>query len=173
MGLQRELATGSYLIWEVDGSGLFLVRARERPGRYWLDPGPGQAGSTQREAAEYLERHALLDQHFPSRTRALDALRLALLRETRRVPSSRTRWQRTGENNYLSRDRHWRLERKGEHMRLTPLSPAARVRLEADPELKEKLLTPSRGTLAACARHVDWLNEELDLGGPTPLPGEG
>ena len=137
-------------MWEVDQSGLAV---HGRAGAWQVGPYVRTMGS-HRELREYLQRHGL-ERTFPTRARAVDALRLALSEEPLSRPRARTRWQRESEGSYRSRDRRWRLQREPGGSLLTPLHPELKEAVEARPELRRMLRRDCDWTLDA---HAEWLD---------------
>ena len=161
MGLTRQdmaFRTG----WEVDHSG--LVVSRLKGGVHWmvseLFPMPPEPG--------YLTRNRLEGRRFPTRARAVDAVRMALSKEPRHLPPI-TRWRKHDEGIYHSTDEHWRLSRSADFSyRLLPMSAQAQAALQYEPAQEVRLSWSSwrSHTLDQCAQRVDRLNLDLELGTP-------
>ena len=119
MALSR-ISRKSVSWWEVDGSGLMVWKSQWKGGWEIAETGHQTSAS----ASEYLLRHALLNQRFPTRARAVDALRLALSEEPfqRQV---QTRWTRVYQGVYNSQDGNWRLEKGPKGRRGSTCSRAA------------------------------------------------
>ena len=173
MGLHRHTNCYDETLWEVDESGLSVFRssqtAPKRPGGKQGPYRVGVIGSPSGRDFEFLRRHALDSKRFPSRARAVDALRLALAVEPRHA-QPQTRWTRVGARTYHSRDGHWRARKVGRAgTRFTPLSREASEALERHNRGRESsglgnisLLDPSL-TLRASAFRADSLNQDLGL----------
>lgn len=140
--------------WEVDSSGLIVYRRRDR--RWAIS----YFKRGQKED-QYLSRHGLQDVRFPTRARAVDAVRLALASEPtlRHVP--RTRWEREGEGRYRSRDGHWRLQRNCWGEQLKALTPRAARALAVNPWAEGETRSFPSLTLHLLAREADNLMERL------------
>ena len=114
----------------------------------------------------YLERHGLTGARFPSRARAVDAVRLALQSEPR-GSGPQTQWVKQREGEYLSRDGHWRLRRDSVYACLEPFSPACLTAFSAPGSIYRshvRFSGPSGArTLLECARRADYLNQQLGL----------
>ena len=154
--------------WEVDGSGLEVYCSRELPSkrRGWSVSVLLLGTHLNVAARAYLRRHSLAGTQYASRARAVDAVRLALASE--RPPAqarAQVSWRRSGENQYLSRDGHWRLERSEEGDRLSPRSPEAREGISVlSPDLREIFpLLSERDTLRAASVRAERLNGKIGL----------
>ena len=146
-------------------SGIEVFRNAED--RWQVTIGPG--------AQEYLVRHRLEEARFPTRARAVEAVRLALSAEP--SPRSRVvliRWKKLGEEKFISRDGHWSLSRSEEADSIRPLSPQARALAtaqgyrEADYELSP--WRERRETLRKAGQRAEGLVTLLTLDGSVLEP---
>lgn len=154
MSLSKQPSVGLRgVFWEVDGSGLLVYRARAQ--QWILAQHPSNR--------DYLSRHGLASAVFKTRARAVDAIRMALSRESRVQAPPRTRWVRQGEGEYLSRDGHWRLRREKLEERISPASERARTGMLREMEEGDLTQPYGRATLLTCARYADRLSEMFGL----------
>ena len=146
--------------WEVDGSGIVVWRNSE--GRWMVCQLEQDSGRGMIAASDYLRRHGLLNRIYPSRARAVDAVRMALSCS----PLSRsilTRWRRSGGGTYLSTDGRWWLIRSKGEGRLIPNSQAVVEAFRRNPELKQRLNWQGDHTLRMCAEYADNLAQFAGL----------
>ena len=153
---------GGSPVWEVDRSGLlvqkmkngdwkmeFLVRATGSQ--------PNLEGYSKRyqELKDYAKRHALAEACFPSRARAVDAVRMALADEPLDLrPLTRITWRQEEEGVYRSNNGHWRLKNVAGRSLISPLSREASEQVAANPGIKRML---SRDQIWTLERNGEWL----------------
>ena len=157
MALARSNLRGISL-WEVDESGLTVWKRREE---WVINFALGERVSPAQMVA-YLRRHGLRHAVFPTRARAVDALRLALLSEPLTQPV-RTRWTRESEGVYRSQGGDWKLLLEERHAHLIPLSARAVERVGRRGARKEELRWVAGFTLRAYAEMTDLINQKIGL----------
>ena len=97
---------------------------------------------------EYAARHAPLKKRFSSRARAVDAVRIALLRAA--LPAASSHHLAAGSSSPC---RRWRLERTPSLTRLIPFIREAGGQVESFPEIRET--TGEKATRDPCLRR-EW-----------------
>ena len=152
--------------WEVDHSELSVSRPFGK--REWRV----HALFQRLPDAGYLERHALKGVSYPTRARAVDAVRLALAAEPRHSRTL-TQWGNRSESGlYASSDGHWRLRRGERAYSLLPRSSEARAALQQRPAGEAELSWSASFTLEQCAQRADRINFQLRLFSPARKSAE-
>ena len=151
--------------WEVDGSGLLIEKVGQQWRvliRYVVDT-----------EMNYLGKHQLQGQRFPSRARAVDAVRLALQVEPLSLGSVSVQWVKQEEGVYHSQDGRWQLTQETSSSRIIPLNQRERA-LFLSSRVLTKFLRIDRSTLRACGLHAEMLARlaaRRNITSPELIPG--